>query len=135
DELSGGQQQRIGLVRAFAADPSIVLMDEPFGALDPMSRKKLQNEIVYLQRAIKKTIVFVTHDMDEALKPGDSVGFTAGGKKAQIGTSEETIQHPADPFVQKFIGSDKANGRMFIDLEKVVDPIRGETIVVPADEK
>ncbi|HLR79450.1 MAG TPA: ABC transporter ATP-binding protein [Bacillota bacterium] len=135
DELSGGQQQRIGVVRALAADPSIVLMDEPFGALDPMSRKKLQNDIVHLQRAIKKTIVFVTHDMDEALKLGDRVGIMRGGKMVQIGTPEEIIQHPADPFVQKFIGSDKANGRMFIDLEKLVDPIRGETIVVPADEK
>ena len=103
-ELSGGQQQRVGVVRALAADPEIILMDEPFSALDPLSREKLQEDIVKLQKTIKKTIVFVTHDMQEALKLGDRICIMKDGKIVQVGTPNELIHHPANDFVKEFIG-------------------------------
>lgn len=106
-ELSGGQQQRIGFVRALAADPSILLMDEPFSALDPISREQLQDELISLQQKIKKTIVFVTHDMDEALKVADCIILMRNGKIEQIGTPEEIIQKPANEFVTQFIGAER----------------------------
>lgn len=104
-ELSGGQQQRIGVVRALAADPDIVLMDEPFSALDPISRLKLQEDLLHLQRTIRKTIVFVTHDIQEAMKLGDRICIMKDGKIEQLGTPEEITAAPATPFVQQFIGS------------------------------
>lgn len=104
-ELSGGQQQRIGVVRALAADPDIVLMDEPFSALDPISRLKLQEDLLHLQRTIRKTIVFVTHDIQEAMKLGDRICIMKDGKIEQLGTPEEITAAPATPFVQEFIGS------------------------------
>ncbi|MGG0642454.1 ABC transporter ATP-binding protein [Sporosarcina gallistercoris] len=104
-ELSGGQQQRIGVVRALAADPDIVLMDEPFSALDPISRLKLQEDLLHLQRTIRKTIVFVTHDIQEAMKLGDRICIMKEGKIEQLGTPEEITAAPATPFVQEFIGS------------------------------
>jgi osmoprotectant transport system ATP-binding protein len=104
-ELSGGQQQRIGVIRAMAADPSIILMDEPFSALDPISREQLQDEFVRLQKSIKKTIVFVTHDMDEALKIADRICLMRDGKIVQIDTPAKLLQNPADDFVIEFIGS------------------------------
>ncbi|WP_432353823.1 ABC transporter ATP-binding protein [Sporosarcina sp. A2] len=103
-ELSGGQQQRVGVVRALAADPDIVLMDEPFSALDPISRSKLQEDLLHLQRTIKKTIVFVTHDIQEALKLGDRICIMKDGKIEQLGTPEEILTTPSSPFVQEFIG-------------------------------
>ena len=103
-ELSGGQQQRVGVVRALAADPEIILMDEPFSALDPLSREKLQEDIVKLQKTRKKTIVFVTHDMQEALKLGDRICIMKDGKIVQVGTPTELIHHPANDFVKEFIG-------------------------------
>ncbi|UPV77746.1 ABC transporter ATP-binding protein [Bacillus rugosus] len=103
-ELSGGQQQRIGVVRALAADPEIVLMDEPFSALDPISREKLQDDILNLQKTIKKTIVFVTHDMQEALKLGDRISIMKDGEIVQVGTPKELIYHPVNDFVKEFIG-------------------------------
>ncbi|MDN4524594.1 ABC transporter ATP-binding protein [Fictibacillus fluitans] len=106
-ELSGGQQQRIGVIRALAADPEIILMDEPFSALDPISREKLQDDLYDLQRNIKKTIVFVTHDMKEALKLGDRICIMNGGEIVQVGTPEDLLQHPADPFVRDFVGSNE----------------------------
>ncbi|QOS78712.1 ABC transporter ATP-binding protein [Paenibacillus sp. JNUCC31] len=104
-ELSGGQQQRIGVLRALAADPEIVLMDEPFSALDPMSREKLQDDILDIQRQMKKTIVFVTHDIQEAMKLGDRICIMKDGQVLQVGTPEELIQQPANEFVRDFVGS------------------------------
>lgn len=106
-ELSGGQQQRVGVIRALAAEPPIILMDEPFSALDPISREQLQNDLVSLQEEIKKTIVFVTHDMDEALKIADRICIMEGGKIVQIDTPENILRHPANEFVKTFIGEDR----------------------------
>lgn len=106
-ELSGGQQQRIGVVRALAGDPDIVLMDEPFSALDPISREQLQNELRSLQRNIKKTIVFVTHDMDEALKIADTIVVMRKGRIEQVGTPRQLVDSPANEFVRNFIGIDR----------------------------
>ncbi len=104
-ELSGGQQQRIGVARALAAEPSVILMDEPFSALDPISREQLQDELIRLQKDIKKTIIFVTHDMDEALKIADKIVLMKDGAVVQQGTPEEILRHPANDFVKEFIGA------------------------------
>ena len=106
-ELSGGQQQRIGVLRALAAEPDIILMDEPFGALDPLTRENLQDELKKLQGRLKKTIVFVTHDMDEALRLGDRVVVMRAGKIVQADSPEDLLRNPADEFVEEFIGRDK----------------------------
>lgn len=103
-QLSGGQQQRVGVARALAADPAIILMDEPFGALDPITREQLQGEMVALQRKLKKTIVFVTHDMDEALKLGDRIAIMQDGALLQFDTPEKLLHEPAHGFVEEFIG-------------------------------
>ena len=104
NELSGGQQQRIGVLRALAADPPLILMDEPFGALDPITRDGLQDEFKKLQQSLGKTIVFVTHDMDEAIKLADRIVIMRQGKIVQVGTPEEILSNPADEFVEEFIG-------------------------------
>ncbi len=104
-ELSGGQQQRIGVLRALAADPKIILMDEPFSALDPLSRQKLQKDIKSMQKEIKKTIVFVTHDMNEALLLGDRIALMQNGQIVQIDTPTELLAHPKTAFVQEFLAS------------------------------
>lgn len=106
-ELSGGQQQRIGVARALAANPDILLMDEPFSALDPISREQLQEDIKNLKKNIKKTIIFVTHDMDEALKLGDRICMMREGSIVQVGTPEELLSSPKDEFVATFIGDRK----------------------------
>jgi osmoprotectant transport system ATP-binding protein len=107
-QLSGGQQQRVGVARALAADPNILLMDEPFGAVDPIVRKELQAEVIRLQRELDKTIVFVTHDIDEAFLLGDQVVILQKGAHiAQRGTPSEIIEAPADDFVASFIGADR----------------------------
>lgn len=103
-ELSGGQQQRIGVIRALAADPPIILMDEPFSALDPISREQLQDELVRLQKEIRKTIVVVTHDIDEALKIADRIAIMHAGRIVQFDTPENLLKHPANDFVREFIG-------------------------------
>ena len=103
-ELSGGQQQRVGVARALAADPEIVLMDEPFGALDPITREQLQDELLALQKEVKKTIVFVTHDMDEALKLGDRIAVMKDGVLLQFDTPDKLLKEPAHGFVEQFIG-------------------------------
>ncbi|MEA3507635.1 MAG: ABC transporter ATP-binding protein [Synergistota bacterium] len=107
DQLSGGQKQRIGVLRALAADPELILMDEPFGALDPISRENLQNELLELQKVVKKTIVFVTHDMDEALRMADKVVIMRRGRVAQAGSPDEIQEHPNSDFVRSFIGEDR----------------------------
>ncbi|MDD4600487.1 Choline transport ATP-binding protein OpuBA [bioreactor metagenome] len=106
-ELSGGQQQRIGVIRALAADPPIILMDEPFSALDPISREQLQDEVIRLQQKLKKTIVFVTHDIDEAIKIADRICIMRNGQIVQLGTPEQILRHPANDFVREFIGEQR----------------------------
>ncbi|MFC5701418.1 betaine/proline/choline family ABC transporter ATP-binding protein [Cohnella faecalis] len=103
-ELSGGQQQRIGVIRALAADPDVILLDEPFSALDPISRDQLQDELIRLQQELKKTIVFVTHDMDEAIKIADTIVLMKDGEVVQRGTPDHILRHPANEFVSSFIG-------------------------------
>ena len=124
DELSGGQKQRIGVVRALAANPKIVLMDEPFSALDPLSREQLQKDIVQLQKKIQKTIVFVTHDMQEALSLGDRICIMKEGKVVQLDTPEEIIRNPKTEFVEEFIGN---RGRPWYEGKSIED-------VLPIDE-
>ena len=107
-QLSGGQQQRVGVARALAADPPVLLMDEPFSAVDPVVRDELQQELLRLQRDLAKTIVFVTHDIDEATVLGDKVAvFGLGGKLAQYATPEEILRAPANDFVASFVGRDR----------------------------
>lgn len=120
-ELSGGQQQRIGVVRALAANPDIILMDEPFSALDPISREQLQNEIKYLQEKIKKTIVFVTHDIDEALKIADMVIVMKDGMIEQIGTPTELIENPINDFVRNYIGIERINRKKSVGKRELKD--------------
>ena len=103
DELSGGQQQRVGVARALAADPNYLLMDEPFGALDAITRDDLQTELIKLRDRLKKTIIFVTHDIFEALRLGDRIAVMHQGKLEQIGTKDELIHHPASEFVQQLV--------------------------------
>ncbi|HEX7065823.1 MAG TPA: betaine/proline/choline family ABC transporter ATP-binding protein [Bacillales bacterium] len=106
-ELSGGQQQRIGVIRALAGEPPVILMDEPFSALDPISREQLQDELVRLQQEIHKTIVFVTHDMDEAIKIADRIVIMKDGEILQIDDSDHILRRPANDFVREFIGEDR----------------------------
>lgn len=112
-QLSGGERQRVGVARALAADPPIMLMDEPFGAVDPIVRERLQNEFLRLQEALAKTILFVTHDIDEAIKMGDLVAvFQGGGEVAQFGTPAEILSQPASDFVARFVGTDRGLKRL-----------------------
>ena len=115
-ELSGGQQQRIGVLRALAASPPIVLMDEPFGALDPITRDSLQEEVKRIQKKLKKTIVFVTHDMEEALRLADTIVFMNQGKIIQMASPEEMLQNPADPIIKSFMGRHIDNGNNVPEL-------------------
>ena len=103
DELSGGMQQRVGLARALATDPEIMLFDEPFSALDPLIRRDMQDEVVRLQKELKKTMIFITHDLMEALKLGDRIAIMKDGHFVQVGTPEEVVAHPADDYVADFI--------------------------------
>ncbi len=112
-QLSGGQRQRIGVARALAADPPLMLMDEPFGAIDPINRERLQDEFLRLQAQVRKTIVFVTHDIDEAIKMGDRIAvLREGGRLAQYATPAELLTSPADDFVARFVGADRALKRL-----------------------
>ena len=111
-ELSGGQKQRVGVARALAADPPVMLMDEPFGALDPITREALQDEFLRLLYELRKTIVFVTHDIDEALKMGTRIAILRAGRVVQFDRPEAILARPADPFVEAFVGSDRALKRL-----------------------
>jgi osmoprotectant transport system ATP-binding protein len=127
-ELSGGQQQRVGVARALAADPPIMLMDEPFGAVDPITRDRLQNEFLNIQQDIKKTIVFVTHDIDEAIKMGDKIAILKeGGVLAQYDTPENILANPGSDFVSSFVGTDRVLKRLSLmqvrDMD--LDPVNG----------
>lgn len=127
-ELSGGQQQRVGVARALASDPNILLMDEPFGAVDPIVRRELQDELRRLQTALGKTILFVTHDIDEAFRLGDEVVvLREGGVIAQQGSPQEILSNPADEFVREFIGIDTA------DRQLTTDEVGGRTVVFDGD--
>ncbi len=127
-ELSGGQQQRVGVARALAADPPIMLMDEPFGAVDPITRERLQQEFLHIQEDIKKTIVFVTHDIDEAITMGDKIAILKeGGVLAQYDTPENILANPASDFVSSFVGADRVLKRLSLVQVKDMDldPVNG----------
>jgi osmoprotectant transport system ATP-binding protein len=126
-ELSGGQQQRIGVARALAANPPIILMDEPFSALDPISREKLQDDLIELQSNIKKTIVFVTHDMSEALKLGDRICLMRNGEIVQTGTPEELVHQPANDFVREFVGINQEQDKR-IDVRVWMVPLTADQL-------
>jgi osmoprotectant transport system ATP-binding protein len=112
-ELSGGQRQRVGLARALAANPPLMLMDEPFGAIDPITRERLQDEFLRLHREIRKTVIFVTHDIDEAIKMGDRIAILhQGGVLAQYDTPDEILANPASEFVERFVGADRGLKRL-----------------------
>ena len=112
-QLSGGQQQRVGVARALAADPLVMLMDEPFGAIDPINRERLQNEFLRLQAELRKTVLFVTHDIDEAIKMGDRIAvMREGGRVEQYATPAELLMAPATEFVEDFVGADRALKRL-----------------------
>ncbi len=134
-ELSGGERQRVGVARALAADPPLMLMDEPFGAVDPIVRSRLQDELLRLQRDLGKTILFVTHDIDEAIKMGDLVAvMQEGGTLAQFAPPAELLAHPASEFVARFVGADRALKRL--TLRRVEDlpvvPVPTATLGEPA---
>jgi osmoprotectant transport system ATP-binding protein len=121
-QLSGGQRQRVGVARALAADPPLMLMDEPFGAIDPINRERLQKELLRLQERIRKTIVFVTHDIDEAIRLGDRIAvLKKGGVLAQYATPAELLMAPADEFVEDFVGADRALKRLALTSAGEVD--------------
>ena len=111
-EFSGGQQQRIGVARAMAADPPIMLMDEPFGAIDPIARERLQNDFLRLHAQVKKTIIFVTHDIDEAIKMGDRIAIMRDGHLVQISSADELLANPTNDFVASFVGADRGIKRL-----------------------
>jgi osmoprotectant transport system ATP-binding protein len=141
-QLSGGQQQRVGVARGLAADPAVMLMDEPFGAIDPITRERLQEEFLEVQRQVAKTICFVTHDLSEAVKLGDRIAvFAAGGRLAQYDTPSEVLTHPADDFVAEFVGSGAAVRRLsllelsHLELDEIVissggAPANGHPVLV-----
>jgi osmoprotectant transport system ATP-binding protein len=121
-QLSGGQRQRVGVARALAVDPPLMLMDEPFGAIDPINRERLQNEFLRLQREIRKTVIFVTHDIDEAIKMGDRIAILQeGGKLAQYSPPAELLMFPENPFVEDFVGADRALKRLALQRVRDVD--------------
>ena len=121
-QLSGGQRQRVGVARALAVDPPLMLMDEPFGAIDPINRDRLQNEFLRLQQEIRKTIVFVTHDIDEAIKMGDKIAvLQKGGKLAQYAPPAELLMYPKNRFVEDFVGSDRALKRLALQRVRDID--------------
>lgn len=122
-ELSGGQRQRIGVARGMATDPPVMLMDEPFGAIDPINRNILQNEFLRLQQEIKKTILFVTHDIDEAIKMGDKIAIlNVGGRLEQYDSPANILSHPANEFIEDFVGADRSLKRLnLVRVEEVMD--------------
>jgi osmoprotectant transport system ATP-binding protein len=129
-QLSGGQRQRVGVARALAANPPVLLMDEPFGAVDPVVRVRLQDEFLRIHQELGKTVVMVTHDIDEAVRMGDRVAiFAAGGRLAQYGTPAELLGHPADEFVEDFVGATKGLRRLTVTTigAEHLEPLDGVT--------
>ncbi len=123
-QLSGGQQQRVGLARALATDPAILLMDEPFGALDAITRARMQDELLRVQRDVQKTILFVSHDIEEAFKLGNQIAVLHGGKLIQLGSPIELLAHPADEFVSQLVGAE--NTLRQLEYLPVTDALAGE---------
>ncbi len=133
-ELSGGMQQRVGLARALAANPDVLLMDEPFSALDPLIRRQLQDEFIRLSKILKKTTVFITHDLDEAVRIGDRIAIMRDGKVVQMGTPEDIVMHPADAYVADFVAG--ISRLKVVHAHAVMQPIPGYTAAhgpLPAD--
>lgn len=121
-ELSGGQQQRVGLARALATDPAVLLMDEPFGALDDITRTHMQDELLRIQRNVRKTILFVTHDMDEAFKLGNEIAVLDEGKLVQLGSPVDLLTHPANAFVARLVGADNVMRQLeFLPVSDALD--------------
>lgn len=131
-ELSGGQAQRIGVIRALATDPPVMLMDEPFGAIDPINREVLQDEFLKIQEKVKKTIIFVTHDIHEAIKMGDKIALLEAGRLVQYDTPEGLLVAPKNRFVKDFVGADRALKRL--DLMKVRDAMMRNPVHCHADD-
>jgi len=124
-DLSGGMQQRVGLARGLASDPQVLLMDEPFGALDPLIRREMQDELLVLQKKLKKTIVFITHDLNEAMLLGDKIAIMKDGRFVQVGTAQDIVSNPADDYVQAFVaGIDR--GRVFTAADVAADPVTAQ---------
>jgi glycine betaine/proline transport system ATP-binding protein len=137
-ELSGGMQQRVGLARAFATDASLLLMDEPFSALDPLIRTKLQDELLSLQKNLKKTILFVSHDLDEAMKIGNRIAIMEGGRIVQMGTPEDIILRPANAYVAEFVAH--MNPLNVLKAGSIMRPLaacawKGDRVFLDADQK
>jgi osmoprotectant transport system ATP-binding protein len=134
-QLSGGQQQRVGLARALAADPPVMLMDEPFSAVDPITRERLQNDFLRLHRAVPKTVVFVSHDIDEAVKMADRIAVMRTGHLVQYATPTELLANPADDFVADFVGADRALKSLSLTRVEEIDLIPAPLVCIgdPAD--
>jgi osmoprotectant transport system ATP-binding protein len=134
-QLSGGQRQRIGVARALAADPPVLLMDEPFGAIDPIARTRLQDEFRQILQRVRKTVVLVTHDLDEAIRLGDRIAIMKSGKIVQYDTPDALLSHPADAFVENFVGIDRAIKRLSLftvnDAMNAAAPRTGASTVTP----
>ncbi|NLJ74264.1 MAG: betaine/proline/choline family ABC transporter ATP-binding protein [Firmicutes bacterium] len=132
-ELSGGQQQRIGVLRALAAEPDLILMDEPFGALDPITRDQLQDEMKDLQQRLRKTIIFVTHDIDEALKLADKIVLMRNGEIVQAASPKQMLTNPANDYVREFIGEERLAAQP--DDTPITDVMAPDPVVVPINTK
>ena len=130
-QLSGGEAQRVGVARALAADPPALLMDEPFGAVDPLTRDRLQDEFLRIQHDLRKTVIFVTHDIDEAIRLADRIAILRDGRIVQHDTPESILEHPADKFVHDFVGADRALKRLV--RVQVAEVMRDPSYVVPED--
>jgi osmoprotectant transport system ATP-binding protein len=130
-QLSGGQRQRVGVARALAADPPVILMDEPFGALDPVTRAQLQEEFIRLRTRVRNTILFITHDIDEAVRLGDRIAVMRAGKIAQLGTPGDVLRRPADEFVRRFVGHDRA--MKFLKLARIGDLVDRRVAKISAE--
>jgi len=135
NQLSGGEAQRIGVARALAADPPLLLMDEPFGAVDPLTRERLQAQFVRIQQELKKTVILVTHDLDEAIRLADRIAIMESGKLVQYDTPEAILSKPANKFVHDFVGTDRALKRLSrIGIENFIRPSPSVTISVSSQE-
>ncbi|MFC1978055.1 betaine/proline/choline family ABC transporter ATP-binding protein [Chloroflexota bacterium] len=135
NQLSGGEAQRVGVARALAADPPILLMDEPFGAVDPLTRERLQAQFVRIQQELKKTTILVTHDLDEAIRLADRIAIMESGKLVQFDTSETILSKPANKFVHDFVGTDRALKRLSrIGIERFIRPSPSVIIGVSIEE-
>jgi osmoprotectant transport system ATP-binding protein len=130
-QLSGGQQQRVGLARALATDPDILLMDEPFGALDAITRERMQEELLRIRRTMRKTILFVTHDVEEAFRLGDRIAILSEGKLVQLGTPIDLLANPANAFVRKLVGSDNMLRQLqYLPVSTALDQEQGQAATV-----